>query len=458
MKINVSLPTGSVVSPEVEGTDTVDSVTHQVQHLAREPKPHPTQQILHFAGQRLERQRTLAFYEIGKEAQLQLRVIPPTTVVKLNVSGTLIETTLDTLLAESSSLLYLMFEPMVQGAEPVNAAAARSGVGALMEAVPHQYGGRPGPLPCEEGIYFIDSDATSFMFIINHLRAISRGPHTAGMMEPEPEGAEQVLASPLPVVPDSPAAQAQLALDAQHYELRILAEACAIQPTGGSCHSLASLVEGSGPGVTLLDILTLSDADVGTLLKELSVNVVLSARIKAEITAEKAKRRAELEAERAVQAFCAALAEAECPVSEAGARALHAAGIAIGDLYEMDAATAQRRAGVSAEDAQCIVALETAPEIQCPYPGAAFAEGGVLHRIGTDHGRRAWANPHTDGKVVVAKSSGGNGALHKFVGRSDDGYCRQQPSGARATSVPPPRLASAKSFSELDSRRPHLPA
>ena len=76
MKINVSLPTGSVVSPEVEGTDTVDSVTHQVHHLAREPKPHPTQQILYFAGQRLERQRTLAFYEIGKEAQLQLRVIP----------------------------------------------------------------------------------------------------------------------------------------------------------------------------------------------------------------------------------------------------------------------------------------------------------------------------------------------------------------------------------------------
>ena len=115
MKINVSLPTGSIVSPEVEDTDTVDSVTHQVHHLAREPKPHPTQQILHFAGQRLERQRTLAFYEIGKEAQLQLRVIPPTTVVKLNVSGTLIETTLDTMLAESSSLLYLMFEPMVQG-------------------------------------------------------------------------------------------------------------------------------------------------------------------------------------------------------------------------------------------------------------------------------------------------------------------------------------------------------
>ena len=161
--------------------------------------------------------------------------------------------------------------------------------------------------------------------------------------------------------------------------------------------------------------------DVGTLLKELSVNVVLSARIKAEITAEKAKRQAELEAERAVQAFCAALAEAACLVSEAGARALHAAGIALGDLYEMDAATAQRRAGVSAEDAQHVAALEI-PEIDCPYPGAAFGEGGVLHRIGTDHGRRAWVNPHTDGRVVAAMSRI-DGAPHKFVGRSGDGSC-----------------------------------
>ena len=43
----------------------------------------------------------------------------------------------------------------------------------------------------------------------------------------------------------------------------------------------------------------------------------------------------------------------------------------------------------------------------CRYPGAAFGEGGVLHRIGTDHGRRAWVNPHTDGRVVAAMSSWG---------------------------------------------------
>ena len=59
----------------------------------------------------------------------------------------------------------------------------------------------------------------------------------------------------------------------------------------------------------------------------------------------------------------------------------------------------------------------------CRYPGAPFGEGGVLHRIGTDHGRRAWVNPHTDGRVVVTMSRVGRGAPHKFVGRSDDGHC-----------------------------------
>ena len=89
----------------------------------------------------------------------------------------------------------------------------------------------------------------------------------------------------------------------------------------------------------------------------------------------------------------------------------------------MDAATAQRRAGVSAEDAQLIAALEHPPYIDCPYPGQAFGEGGVLHRLGTDHGRRAWVNPHTDGKVVAALSSVGSGDPRKFVGRSNDGNC-----------------------------------
>ena len=366
------------------------------------------------------------FYDIGKEAQLTMKLIPQTTVVKLDVGGTLIKTTLDALLAEPSSLLYLMFEPMVQGGEPVNAAAARSAAGALSEAVPYQYGGRPGPCRAK-GNLLHRQQRDQLRYIVDYLRSLSRAPH--GMMEPEPEGADAPVAC-LPALPDSLGGRTQLALDAQHFELRVLADACAARPAGGvpyQCHSLASLVDASGPGVTLIDILALSDADVVVLLRELSVNVVMSARIKAEIAAERAKRQAEREAERAVQAFRAALAGVKCPISKAGARVLHALGIAVGDLVEMDAAAAQL-IGVSAEDAQLIAALERAPGVECPYPGAPFGEGGVLHCIGTDHGRRAWVNPHTDGKVAAAAISsmqGGVGgtAPHKFVESSDDGNC-----------------------------------
>ena len=429
MQIIAKLPTGRIVAVEVEGTDTVDAVAQKIfEKCTRDPKAHPSLQQLHFDGRRLERHLTLAHYQIRKEDELQIGLIEQAIVVKLSVRGTPLATTLDTLLAVRASLFHPMFEPMTQGAEPVNAAAARS-AGAVMEGVPHQYGGRPGPLPCEGGVYFIDSNPVSFEFILDHLCAVSR--RSLDTAEPDADAAS-AGSLPLPL-PDSAAARAQLALEARYYGLLELATACEAPSSTADvqCHSLQTLVAASGPGVTLLDILALSSEELGQLLRELNVNVVLSARIKAEVAAEQARRQAELEAERAVQALRAALVEAGCPVSEAGARALQAAGVQLEDVYTMDAATAQRRAGVSAEDAQLIAALEHPPVIDCPYPGEAFGEGGVLHRIGTDHGRRAWVNPHTDGKVVAALSGpvGNTNALpHKFVGRSNDGYCFTQDS------------------------------
>ena len=403
VQVNVHLPTGSIVTVEVEGTDTVESVTHKIYALAREPKPHPCAQVLHFNGQRLERRLTLGFYKIGKEDQLQLQEIPATKLVKLNVRGTRIETTLDTLLADPGSLLYLMFEPMTQGGDPINDAAARSSSAVLSEGVPHQqYRGRPGPLPCEAGVYFIDNDPISFGFLINYLAGLSRAPR--GMMEPEPEGADQpaAIASPPAALPDSPGGRVQLAIDAQHYVVRGLVEACAARPAADVvCHSLASLVSACGPGATLVDILALPAEGLSVLFTQLSVNVVQATRIRAEIATEQARRQAEIaaeqvrrqaaldaeravqEAERAVQAFRAALEEAECAVSEAGARALHAAGIARGDLYEMDAATAQRRAGVSAEDAGYIAALEKR-WIDCPY--ASHLNAHFLQKLNLNFG------------------------------------------------------------------------
>jgi hypothetical protein len=77
-------------------------------------------------------------------------------------------------------------------------------------------------------------------------------------------------------------------------------------------------------------------------------------------------------------------------------------------------------------------------ELLCRYPGTPFGEGGVLHRIGTEHGRRAWINPHTDGRVVVAMSSvmgcGSGSAPHKFVGYSM-GLVRQYGIGDQSHNV-----------------------
>ena len=322
MQIIAKLPNGRIVAVEVEGTDTVDAVAQKIFESTRDPKAHPSLQQLHFDGRRLERHLTLAHYQIRKEDELQIGLIEQAIVVKLSVRGTPLATTLDTLLAARGSLFYHMFEPMTQGAEPVNAAAARS-AGAVMEGVPHQYGGRPGPLPCDEGVYFIDSNPESFGFIIDHLCAVSR--RSLDTAEPEPE-ADAAPAGLLPL-PDSAAARAQLALEARFYGLLELATACEAGSSTADvqCHSLQTLVAASGPGVTLLDILALSSEELGQLLQQLDVNVVLSARVKAEVAAEQARRQAELEAERAVQAFRAALVEAGCPVSEAGARALQAA-------------------------------------------------------------------------------------------------------------------------------------
>ena len=121
-------------------------------------------------------------------------------------------------------------------------------------------------------------------------------------------------------------------------------------------------------------------------------------------------RQAEIEAERAVEALRAQLVKVECPVSAAGARVLHAAGLGVRDLHDMDEAAA-RRLGLSAEDARLVGALTE----NCPYPGAPFGEGGVLHAIGTDHGTKAWSNPHTDGKVVAAMSSVGSSGLSSMM-------------------------------------------
>lgn len=99
-------------------------------------------------------------------------------------------------------------------------------------------------------------------------------------------------------VPDPVGDRAQLAREAKHYGLNELAEAC----SGASGSSLAGQPRCEpGPGVTVADILALPAEDLKTLLKKLQVNIVLTARITAEVEAEQVRRQAEIEAERAVE-------------------------------------------------------------------------------------------------------------------------------------------------------------
>ena len=126
MQIFVKLPSGHTITPEVEGTDTVEAVCEKVYRLSEDARAHPSLLTLVHDGQKLDKARTLADCGIGKEAELRALLGQGVRVVELNVGGQRCSTTLDTLLADSRSVLFGMFEPMARGAEPVNAATARA--------------------------------------------------------------------------------------------------------------------------------------------------------------------------------------------------------------------------------------------------------------------------------------------------------------------------------------------
>ena len=87
MQIFVKLPSGRIITPEVEGTDTVEAVCEKVYRLSEDARAHPSLLTLVHDGQKLDKRRTLADCGIGKEAELTSMLGQGVRVVELNVGG-----------------------------------------------------------------------------------------------------------------------------------------------------------------------------------------------------------------------------------------------------------------------------------------------------------------------------------------------------------------------------------
>ena len=337
------LPTGSMVDLDANSADTVADLKLKLWDKA--PEAHPALVRLSLGGTELRDGRTLASYDVQKEATFNVRLRPASTAMEINVGGIKYITTLETLLARPRSRLYEIFADVLQGGKPCypTSTVERDGIA---EGVPLSEAGGSmlvaGPLPQHDGIWFLDRNGPSFAYVLDFLR-------TGDV-----------------ALPTDPQQIRQVAIEARYYGLGELAQLCDAVPGAVAVTSLRTLAAACGGGTTATDIAKLTDAEATEVLREHRVGLMVAKAIWREVAVERerveveAKEQAALaEAERSLQTLAAALTQADCHVSDAGVRLLNAAGLGMAELWGMDVASVQRSVpGLTMADAHLVGALK----------------------------------------------------------------------------------------------------
>ena len=124
------LPLNRQVSPEVEGSDLVQSLRLKIEALtapligaadAKRLSAAPAYQAIYFAldNTLLEDGHALSEYGIQKESELRVVLRRKSPLLRLDIGGTCASADLSILMAVAGSRIAAMFEPVAQGGQPV---------------------------------------------------------------------------------------------------------------------------------------------------------------------------------------------------------------------------------------------------------------------------------------------------------------------------------------------------
>ena len=174
---------GRIVTLEVERGDTVDAVYEM---LGEHPTvlPFRVQRVM-FEQRHMPRRKghTLDMYGVELESTLHVVARPPPPTVRLSVGGVAFNPVLDTLMAVPDSVLFNMFEDVLQGGKPRRAAAS----GADSEPAEGVPGQQPQLLAQDgRGAYIIERPSAPFGYVLSYLKRLSQGVTSIAEMELPP--------------------------------------------------------------------------------------------------------------------------------------------------------------------------------------------------------------------------------------------------------------------------------